>query len=235
MANLLSRLRDLHQVDVEIAKLSRRLEDVPIKLREHQAEVDRVRGRLEEKKNEILEHSTHRDRLELDLAATEDEIAKLQVQLNSVKTNNEYQALTRQIASRQADKERLEEQILEIMDRLEELRREEGGREAEVREAEADFARVAAAYDQKAAALRSEIDAKRTEREQALRDVPGDALSTYDKILAKTGGTAMAPVRNQICQECNMAVTTHDLTRILNGENLVLCRHCSHILYLSER
>ena len=41
----------------------------------------------------------------------------------------------------------------------------------------------------------------------------------------------MAAVKDQTCLECHMSLTTHDLTRILNGEELVLCRTCSHILY----
>lgn len=234
MSNPLSSLRRLHEIDVRINKLKALKADVPRRLKEHEAVLNTVKRKLEAKNKELIDHQTRSDALELDLKSGEASIEKMQVQLNGVKTNNEYQVLTTQIESAKADNSKLEEQILQMMDGVEDVRRQRTEREARVKEAEEVFKKAEARLNEEAAKLQAEIDELDATRAPVLAEVPADALATYTRILEKTGGSAMAGVKDQTCQECLMQVTMHDLTRILNQE-IVTCRTCTHILYSLDR
>ncbi len=235
-SNTLTRLKKLHDVDAKIYRLEKKLNQYfPRKIAERQAVVDAVRAKYDAKNKELVDRQKQVDSLELDLKSREAEIEKMQVQLNTVKTNADYQAFTGKIAEAKADNSRLEEQILEIMDGLEGIRAERSAREADVKKAEEEFGKEKAELDAEAAEYREDLDEVRGTREAALADIPSEALDAYNRILAKGSGSAMAAVRGRICQGCQLEITMHDLTRILNGSELVVCRHCSHILYPEDR
>ena len=234
MSNPLSSLRDLHEIDVRIHKLKRLKADVPRRLKEHEAVLNAVKSKLDAKNQELIDHQKKADGLELELNDGEASIEKMQVQLNGVKTNNEYQVLTTQIESAKADNSRLEEQILVMMDGVEDIRSQRTAREGEVKEAEGVYKQAETRLNEEAAKLQSEIDAIESTRGEALAAVPEDALDTYSRILERTKGSAMAAVKDRICQECQMQITMHDLTRILNQE-IVTCRSCTHILYSLDK
>lgn len=235
-ANTLSLLRKLHDVDAKIFRLEKKLNQYfPRKVAEHEAVLNAVRAKYDAKNRELVDRQKQVDSLELDLKSREAAIEKLNVQLNTVKTNTEYQAFTTKIAEAKADNSRLEEEILEIMDSLEGIRAERSQREADVKKAEEVFRKEKAELDAEAAEYKQELEEVRATRAGALADIPTDALDAYNRILAKGSGSAMAAVRGRICQGCQLEITMHDLTRILNGNELVVCRHCSHILYPEDR
>ena len=230
----LARLKKLHKVDVELHKVERALGKIPRRKSEHEAVAKGAQGDLEAFDARLKDRLKAADGLELDLKSAEAEIEKIQVQLNSVKTNAEYQTLTTKIESMKADNGKLEEQILEIMEGVEELRGGRGALKETLKAAEKERDEAHARLDAEKAELEERVAAKRAEREGIVGDVPAEALATYERILKRGRGSAMAGLRDQHCLECHMEITTNDLTRVLNGE-LVLCRTCSHILYMADR
>ena len=139
MSNTLQHLIKVHDVDREIAKLERALADVPRRIADRQEVLDKAIAKVEKKKQQITETQQEMDRLDLDVKSREENIAKMQVQLNGVKTNLEYQTLTTQIESAKADNGRVEEDILVFMDKVEDLRKERVGVEEELAAAEKQF------------------------------------------------------------------------------------------------
>jgi predicted nucleic acid-binding Zn-ribbon protein len=233
-ATTIDRLKALHAVDLDIVEIERQLRHVPAHLEEQKAAVDRARSALDETKKRIVEATSRADRKELDIRTREGEIEKLEIARNAVKTNAEYERLGLQIESIRADISRLEEEALDLITKVDELKAERKGIEGVLEREEAEHASIAAEVEKESEGLRSRLEKLKSKRSEVIEAVPPDALSKYDRILHSNRGVAMAPVRNQVCQGCHMSVTTHDLTRIMKGNDLVLCRTCSRILYLED-
>ena len=230
----LQKLKQLQEIDREILGLERKQREYPHRLDERRGEVDRTRRKVDEVKKQVMDHKARADRRELDLKTREGEIAKLEVQLNTVKTNAEFHKIRAQIESIKADNSLLEEEIIELMTQVDELQKVRAECEKEMAAEEARFQDFARKIEGEMKSLEESIAGVRDRRHGAAQDIDRDTLQTYGRILERKGDTAMALVKDQVCQECNMAVTTHDLTRVINGEDLVLCKFCSRILFVER-
>lgn len=178
--------------------------------------------------------ATHK--LELDLQEREAEIEKLSLSLNKASSNKEYQAILVKQGTLKAENGRLEEEVLISMDVIEEREREEEAARAVQREAEA----VLRAAEQKVEATRAELE-KAMQEEEARRgelaaDVPDDALRKYERILSgnRASGVAVVPVHGEYCQGCQMRILPQELSDLIGGSRIVICRTCQRILVLES-
>ncbi len=87
-------------------------------------QIERKKHFSEKKQGEKISAQKEIDRKELDLKANEGEIAKYNIQLNSIKTNKEYTALCSEIGTKKADMSILEDELLEKMSVLERVNQE---------------------------------------------------------------------------------------------------------------
>jgi len=219
--------RDLARMEAEASRKPGWLEVREREWKEHQARADEVAARVKEAELEFK-------RKELDIGAREEQAAKLEVQLNAVKTNRDFSTIKAQIEGVKADCSRVEEEAIILMTRIDELRSEQRGLRAKAEEArkEVDDGLKMAAEDQRAA--QAKLDELKRLRDERVDGIPGVALDTYGKILKRRDGMAMAAVVDQACQGCNMTITTHELTLVTTGTLLVQCGYCNRILYLPK-
>ena len=168
------------------------------------------------------------------MLAADEEIKKLQVRLNTVKNNAEYQATLFQIESVKRDRDQTQEECLKILDVLEPAK-------AEADEAESAAAAEQAVFDeflQKAELVRKETDEKVKDiveqRQQLAEQVPEDLLRTYDGMFTTRQGLAVASVEGGFCQGCYNKITTNDTAKLMGGAAVVECGSCQRILYLDR-
>ncbi len=174
------------------------------------------------------------DRAELDIKQKQGEIEKLQIALNTAKTNQEYQVLRDQIERHGKELGEIEEQVLERFNSIDALGEEKTAARDEVERARKELAAreeemrgIVAEVDEKIAAL----DKQRAEK---VAEIPGDALETYERVLARYEDSALALVESRICQGCYMSVTSQAINELMVGEELIQCKNCLRILYLPE-
>jgi predicted nucleic acid-binding Zn-ribbon protein len=84
------------------------------------------------------------------------------------------------------------------------------------------------------AALEGEAGAAAAERTRLAGEVPPEAIRVYERIRAgnKRSGTAVAAVHGEYCQGCQMAITPQELTELIQGQRILICRTCQRILVL---
>ncbi len=233
MASGIDKLKELQAVDSEIRKYERVFRRGPERLTEVTQALTRAKEREGAHKLGIREAQKEVDRKELDLRSREADIQKLNIQLNSVQTNKEYSLIKLKMEGLKADNSLLEEEILEVIGKVDALKAESGRLDADVKAADGERSRIAAEVEKEMAGVREKLDALKETRARIAAGVNADALDRYDRILkGKEDGMALAAVRDQTCQGCNISVTTHELTLIMKDLDLVKCRSCSRILYL---
>jgi len=228
----LQRLQELQVLDSRVAGLERKLEAIPIRihgirdgLQQAKAGVDAIRTKLDGARKDIR---TKEKELEYQAAQRK----KLEAKLYEVKTNKEYSAALAEIESAKVEKDRIEEEILGLMELQERLGREvvEGDARLRPQEAEARVQEAAAAEELRA--LEVDVEAARGERETVVRDVPRDLLAQYGRLLKGRGGLAVALVgSNGICSGCRVTLTPQRFNEVRQSSLILVCENCGRFLY----
>lgn len=230
MKNLLP----LQELDLKIEACRLRELEIPKQKGKFDVQKKRLAAELEERDKAYRALQLEQKDCEKDIEQKQAQIAKYQTQLNSVKKNEEYQALLHEIDMIEKQIGVKEERILLLMDEI-------------------DAARVRLAEDKKRidqelkqiADQCAEIDSELSEavksrkeleilREPLLAAVDSGLLSKYNRIRgAKKTGAAIVPVNGATCSGCNMSVTAQAVNEILAGK-VHACAHCGRLLYHAE-
>jgi uncharacterized protein len=108
--------------DDRVRKLTAQLGQVPGDRTRVEAEIARERGAIETARGELKALETQKKLLETEIGSAEAKLAKYRTQQLSVKKNDEYQALGKEIETTQAAISGLEEQELGVMFKIDEAR-----------------------------------------------------------------------------------------------------------------
>jgi predicted nucleic acid-binding Zn-ribbon protein len=228
----LQRLQELQVLDSRIAGLERKLEAIPGRiqtirdgLQQAKASVDGIRTKLDGARKDMRSK-------EKDLEYQGSQRKKLEAKLYEVKTNKEYSAALAEIEGSKVEKNRIEEEILGLMELQERLGREVVEGDARLRPHEAEARVQEAAATEEMRALEVDLEAARGERKTAARDVPRDVLAQYGRLLKVRGGLAVALVgSNGICSGCRVTLTPQRFNEVRQSSQIFVCENCGRFLY----
>jgi predicted nucleic acid-binding Zn-ribbon protein len=228
----LQRLQELQVLDSRVAGFERKLEAIPGRiqtirdgLQQAKAAVDAIRTKLDGARKDMR---TKEKELEYQAAQRK----KLEAKLYEVKTNKEYSAVLAEIEGAKVEKDRLEEEILALMELQERLSREVADGEVRLRPQEAEARVQEAAAAEEMRALEVDLEAARSEREGVARDVPRDFMAQYGRLLRQRGGLAVALVgSNGICSGCRVTLTPQRFQEVRQSSQIFVCESCGRFLY----
>jgi hypothetical protein len=227
-------LLDLQKIDSDLLFLRDLQEKRPLEL-----EKDRQRLRVSEDgvrsiQDRMRQLKMECDRGELDIKKNQADIDKLQVALNTAKTNQEYQILKEQIERLRGKSSQIEEAVLERLGILDRMGEERKAAESAVAAVTKELSSRQSELDSFLGELRIKADALEGQRKAKIQEVAKDALQLYEKVLSRYHDSALAMVENRVCQGCHRSVTTQAISELLMGKDLIQCRNCLRILYLPE-
>ncbi len=229
--DVLKRVQSLKNKINELeASQERRKQDVQKK----KVQIEKEKTLAEKRHEEKIAVQKEIDRKELDLKTNEGEIAKYNVQLNSIKTNKEYTALISEIGSKKADMSILEDEILDTMSRLEIANQGYVKATEDLRNEEESLKDLISSVDAETKEADIEIKKIKNEQKKYIDLLDEHTLKNYNRLSNIIGGKAIVPVIGNVCGGCSMNVTTQTLNELMGGKDLVFCRSCSRILYLDE-
>ncbi|MFH1282921.1 MAG: C4-type zinc ribbon domain-containing protein [bacterium] len=234
MKDSLKQLLDLQQKDLYIDSLTEELEDLPVEIENLKSELEVRRKEFEDFKKENNQRLVGKKSKEGELDGKEKEIIKHNQELNTVKTNEAYRAILKEIDKCKQQKDILEEEILTLMEGIDTFNKEVKKREQGLKKDEADSQR-------KIGELENTIKSKTLERETKIKEcgefsktINGAALQRYQYIRKAEKGTAVVPINNNMCGGCHMELPPHTLNVALTNKDLVICETCSRILYTEK-
>ena len=229
------RLLDVQAHDTRLAQLAHRRRTLP----EH-AELERLQLRRRSLADELVAARTASSDLRRELAKAEADVeqvrsrvarnnARLQAGQGSAK---DMQALQHELGSLGERQSVLEDEELEVMEKLEaaearvsELEQQAGGVDAEIGELERR-------RDQAVAGIDTEAAAEQNARADAAAGVPGELFALYEKIRDANGGVGAARLYQRRCEGCRIELNPTDIARLRAGgiDAVMRCEECSRIL-----
>lgn len=157
-----------------------------------------------------------RDRMDQGLIANPKDLERMQ---------HELESLERRISS-------LEDDELEVMERLEEAQAELVKLEAMIAEVDEQLTALAGTRDEKLASIEEQLVAVQDKRGPATEGLPADLLALYDRLREQKGGVGAAELRARQCGGCRLSIDASELARIrgLDEDEVVRCEECQRIL-----
>lgn len=223
-------LLKLQQLDDEIAALRADEESIPQKKQDLEEGLAALKGRVEEAKEQSIDLAKKRKEQEIELEGAGDKIGKFQSQLFQVKSNREYEALQHEITALKEKSSKIEDEILETLERSEEvskaIKAEEEALKGEAERSQAEQARL----DKELKELTDAISVKNDERERLVANLDRMLLKRYDRIRESKGGLAVTSVENGACGGCFRRIPPHEMQNLKKDDQIITCEGCGRII-----
>ena len=233
------KLLELADLDAELSRLDHRRRTLP-----ENAEFERAQQRDTELRDELTTLEATGSDLSRDQAKAERDVDQVRSRIErdrarldagQVSSPKELENLRSEIVSLERRQGDLEEIVLEVMERLEDVTRRRDAFSSEQATLTSQMAQIAARRDAAFAEIDEQAGKTRDQRAGIAADLPGDLLSLYDRLRAQhTVGAAV--LRNGRCEGCHLSLNTVDLGRIRAAppDEVLRCEECRRILVRAE-
>jgi len=230
----LKRLIQLQEVDVLLDRIRVEMDEIPKEIERMKREFEEMLSSLDELKKEMTELQLSRKNKELELKAREEELRKHQSELFTVKTNEAYTALLKEIEEAKKSKSAIEDTILSVMEQEDAFLAEEKIRKEDMAKKKEEDTRKQKELEERLERLNQNLEEVQSEQKEKVAGIESKILNRYQKIREKKDGVAVVPIVDGFCGGCNIALPPQLINDVLRGEELVACGSCLRILYLKE-
>ncbi len=215
----------LANCEEELAGLRKACARLPRDIEALEEQARSARARIDLAEAELAEAEKARRTKEAEIEDSRAQRGKLEAQTAMVKTNEEYHALLREIDGAGARISQLEDEVLELMERIEDL----GTRAAEVGKeqsaAEAELLGRAAGVRAELERAGARVDEVTGERELIIPRLGETIARQYQRVAAR-GGLPVAKILGTSCGGCHREVPPQLINQVQAGE----LHHCSYCL-----
>ena len=234
MEDQIKLLIELQEMDTEIFAKKKALEAIPVRLKEMDDLLESKAGTVKVLEDEIKSLQVKHKEKEVDLETKEGTIKKHETQLFQVKTNQEYTALQKEIASIKADCSLLEEDIIGFLDRIEETQKRLAKEKEVLAGEKSKIDEEKKKMDEEKKKMESGLGELTKKREEFSAGIDKKYLSRYERILHNRDGLAMVPIEGDACGGCNMNLPPQVINEARKKKELVICGNCARILYWKD-
>lgn len=240
--SLHDQLRELDGLDRQLRGLKARSESAQRRHTAQAGKLQQLQQQHKELDEEVKATRAHAHTLEKQSQDLDDQVEKLRTQMNSVRNNKEYSALSIEVSNAKIDKGKLEDQALEQMSRVDELLVRQGELAAKVESQQKLVNASKKEVDEARAEAGDRLEAAQRERDALAASIDDEPLAEYEKLAHENEGEAMAQVEEQdrkrreyTCGGCYMTLPVERVNALMRGQDrIVTCASCGRILYLGN-
>jgi predicted nucleic acid-binding Zn-ribbon protein len=231
LSDYLERLVALQTIDLKIQEMEREKKEIPRFITSLEEGLKKEEEKFYEEKAELEKLQKERRQKEKDLEEEVDRVKKAEARIYEIKTNKEYQAVLKEIENAKTLNRQREEEILEILERLEEGQQRISREEKELEEKRKEIQQEVGELRQKESSFEEEMADEVRRREEREKGIPPELLTKYRMLLDKRHGVAVARVIQGVCQACNMNLRPQLYIELQKQDSLILCPSCNRILF----
>lgn len=227
----LQNLYNLQQIDTEIDKIKILRGELPLEVQDLEDEIAGLETRIENLKAELGEVDKTALTRKLDIKKSEELIKKYSEQLDNVRNNREYDALSKEIEFQKLEIELQEKKIREALKAKTE-------KDAVMEESKKRFEDKMADLEAKKGELNEIInethkdeEALKNKSEQLAATIDERLLTAYHRIRSNArNGLAVVTVDRDACGGCFNKIPPQRQLDIRSRKKIIVCEYCGRIL-----
>jgi len=227
----LNNLADLQAIDSKIDEINSIRGELPMEVADLEDDIAGLETRIEKYSNEIKELESSIGANQNKIKDSQAFIKKYEAQLDNVKNNREYDALSKEIEIQgleiQAAEKRIGEykgQIELKKETLDAAKEELEGRKVDLKNKNAELKTISAETEKEEKALMNKRDKAEKKLEERLR-------LAYNRIRNNVkNGIAVAGVMRNSCSGCFGSIPPQMQADIRSRKKIIVCEHCGRIL-----
>ena len=224
----------LQGIDYELGELERSKDYLPDMINNLENEIRETSEALERSEKELTEQTILHDKLDVEVATLNQELAKLQKQMQVIKTNKEYDALTNEIVNRKLKISSTEEEILKILTNLDDLKEKIKEYKQKLQEVDKNNTVQLAYLKKELNSIEDKVKIKEGERKNLTVRINRRLLSTYERVRKGRGDQVVVTIKKRACTGCYKGIPPQTIQEIKKGEEIFTCDNCGRILIWTE-
>ncbi|WP_294143143.1 C4-type zinc ribbon domain-containing protein, partial [uncultured Sanguibacteroides sp.] len=224
-------LYELQRIDTEIDKIKTLRGELPLEVQDLEDEIAGLETRIENFKTELSELDKTTAQRKQDIKKAEDAIKKYSEQLDNVRNNREYDALSKEVEFQKLE--------IELQDkRIRESQKSKTEKEALMAEATKRYEDKVADLEAKKSELNDIIqethkdeESLTTKSEQLAATIDERLVTAYRRIRANArNGLAVVTVDRDACGGCFNKIPPQRQLDIRSRKKIIVCEYCGRIL-----
>ena len=228
--NKLKFLYTLQQVDSQLQEIQELKGDLPSIVGALEEKLDGLKTKLKGLNDMLKKAKIERDNADLEIIDLAEKVEKYKGQQLHVKSNKQYDALTREIEAAEQKSSKLEKDMETCESSMQTAKTDIEATASEIEE-------ISAELDERRKELR-EVNKEHEkeelklnhERDKALARIDKSELERYERIRKAKGGKAVVPVKRGACGGCFSRVPPQKILELRQNIRLYQCENCGRIL-----
>jgi len=226
----------LQKIEIETSSIKKQLSTVDQRIEVLDKKLLDFNQTIEEQKSLINELNEKYRTYESDLQMHLDRIKKSEAKLSSVKTNKEYQSSLKEIDDLENINSKIEDDMIEFLDRIEEAENVLKAKTTEFSELETQMKTEKEIIQKEAEEGRQRLGDLDAEWEKVSGDIKAEVLATYNQIKENQAyKIGIVAVKDAVCQGCHMNIPPQMYNELQRGDSLKRCPLCERIIYWKDQ
>ncbi len=228
----LSLLIELQNLDLEIDKNKEMKETLSSQIEEGHKKKARLEEDLSHKQDTLKQTKKERREKERGIEEFDLLLAKHEEEKYKVKSQEEFAVLEKEISRAEKEKVEIEDTLLDLMEKEEELTDFLPSLGIKVRQESKVLGKK---EDILKADLKNVIEQSQEiedKREKIISQLNSVLLKQYKQLQKVKDGLVVVPVKDGNCEGCNMKVSPSLIGSLRRGEEIIYCESCNRILYI---
>ena len=234
MRNSLKALYELQEIDLRIDGLDGEKGQLLSEAQALEAKLNEAREKIAARREEALTVEAEKGALEENLQSEGENITRSEAHLKEIKTQKEYQAVSKEISTAKKLIAELEDQILQKINAMEEINGDIAKREADLAELEGNVSVQQGEVQEKVQSLESGIAKDLATREQTVKGLAASVMKRYSRLREQRRGIAVVEAKEGNCMGCNMHLPPQLYNTLFRADDVITCPHCQRILVMRQ-
>ncbi len=229
----LALLKSLQEIDLNLYKHQRIIEEFPERIREAKDAFDVIKSQMDSIKSELAEIEDQKATDEKQLAESVEHLREREARLYAIKTNKEYQAAIKELSEGKRINREREDRILRCMERTEELNQKSTQLQADYADKEAVFKRAQDELKAEEDEVRRIMQDDEERRPDILSKLDKKIVRKYD-FIRKRYVEALSKVEGGACHGCSTRIPPQLLNEMLRCEEWKSCPSCQRLIFTEK-
>lgn len=226
----IDRLREVQRLAGKISLYNSEIDKHDNKLKMAEAAMEELVAEASPIESRLAQGMSLARKLELDVAEVDEKVIKTRKQLDQATQASEFTGLKQQLARFEQEKAAIEENLMLVLEKIEELRSQSKDLAERSDQARSQFEELRADVEKNTVEYRDEVQSLEGPLQLARDGTDAELLEVFDRLFPSIGATVVVSLEDHTCGGCHLNVSSQVVEKVHAGAVVVNCPSCSRIL-----